>query len=127
MFYHQYACIDLISESVNSKRRSQLIDKELLQAKRELEKHKEDPRVLILGSGDSGKTTLLKQLKIKFSGFSDDDRGFYKKHIRANLWNNFLLIVGKAQEMHLEISNPDVRVSCVLLLSSFLSEYTVRC
>jgi len=42
-------------------------------------------KVLILGSGESGKTTILKQLKILCgNGFSDEDRLFFKFLLREN-------------------------------------------
>jgi polynucleotide 5'-kinase involved in rRNA processing len=44
------------------------IEKYLKEEKKEYEKSLSEPKLLILGSSDSGKSTLLKQLKILHGG-----------------------------------------------------------
>ncbi|KAJ1337134.1 hypothetical protein BSLG_006607 [Batrachochytrium salamandrivorans] len=46
----------------------------------------DDPRLLILGSGDSGKTTLLKQMRLFYGeGFSRDEVEMYRKLLLENI------------------------------------------
>jgi guanine nucleotide-binding protein G(i) subunit alpha len=66
---------------------SKLIDQQIANDAKEFAKRKEyqlthnrDPKILVLGSGDSGKTTLLKQMQILFGkGFSNRERREYKQ------------------------------------------------
>jgi ABC-type lipoprotein export system ATPase subunit len=57
--------------------------------KKEKEKYNKmlrQPRLLILGTSDSGKSTLLKQLKILHGGgFSDDEKERYRQAIASNI------------------------------------------
>ena len=54
--------------SLSDAQRSKLIDKELEKDRLAKIEDKKDPRILILGTSDSGKSTLVKQMKILFSG-----------------------------------------------------------
>jgi RecA-family ATPase len=75
-----------VSAQLSGKLRSKEIDSYLAAERKRYEKFMEEPKVLILGSSDSGKSTLLKQLKIMHGGgFSDEEKGFSKKAIVSNI------------------------------------------
>ncbi|KAI8896372.1 guanine nucleotide binding protein, alpha subunit [Globomyces pollinis-pini] len=62
------------------------IEAYLKQEKKRFESIQKEPKVLILGSSDSGKSTLLKQLKIIYSdGFTNDEKNYAKKLIFSNI------------------------------------------
>jgi ABC-type lipoprotein export system ATPase subunit len=65
------------------------IEEYLRKEKTAFEKHRQEPKVLILGSSDSGKSTLLKQMKILHGkGFTDEERHSEKRKIRSSiLWS----------------------------------------
>ncbi|KAJ3105120.1 guanine nucleotide-binding protein subunit alpha [Phlyctochytrium bullatum] len=91
-----------------AKKRSDAIDAEL---KREALARKmtanKGPKLLLLGSGDSGKTTVLKQLKIIHgNGFTDVERAMYRKHIQDNIIINIVRLLGALEVFELTLSNP---------------------
>ncbi len=52
------------------------------------------PKILLLGAGDSGKTTVLKQLKILHgNGFSDSERAQYRCWIMDNIVDSMRAIL----------------------------------
>jgi RecA-family ATPase len=75
-----------VSAQLSGKLRSKEIDAYLAGEKKRYEKFMQEPKVLILGSSDSGKSTLLKQLKIMHGGgFSEEEKLFSKKAIVSNI------------------------------------------
>ena len=64
------------------------IEQYLTQEKTLFKKLKEEPTVLILGSSDSGKSTLLKQIKILYgNGFTANEIDESKMKILSNIVN----------------------------------------
>jgi hypothetical protein len=62
---------------------SKLIDKQM---REEAEREATKIKLLLLGTGESGKSTLFKQMRILYgNGFNADDCGRYKWHIWANI------------------------------------------
>jgi polynucleotide 5'-kinase involved in rRNA processing len=58
-----------------------------------------EPKLLLLGSSDSGKSTLLKQLKIKHgNGFTEEEKQIARQEIRRNLCNDVSLLMDKFLE-----------------------------
>ncbi len=77
--------------------------------KKEKLKMKEHPvsKLILLGPGDSGKTTLLKQMKILHgNGFSDDERRDNLKKIRQNIIDNMQALIKGAETLGLALSEP---------------------
>ena len=62
------------------------IEEYLKNEKKNFEEYKKEPKLLLLGASDSGKSTLLKQLKIIHGGgFSERERISGKKKIVSNI------------------------------------------
>ncbi|KAJ3364857.1 hypothetical protein HDU91_002421 [Kappamyces sp. JEL0680] len=74
--YSSHASKDLAGQTAED------IAKYLAAEKKRWQEYKKDPKLLLLGSSDSGKSTLLKQLKILHGGgFSDAEKLIYKERI----------------------------------------------
>lgn len=77
------ACLTLDREELAARRRSESIDKQLTDLA------KERPRVLkilLLGAGESGKSTLVKQMKIIHSdGFTQSELSAFRPTVHDNL------------------------------------------
>ncbi|KAI8923256.1 guanine nucleotide binding protein, alpha subunit [Entophlyctis helioformis] len=79
---------------------SKEIDAKIASDKESLEKSKNEPRILLLGSGDSGKTTFLKQLRLVHGQpFDDVERAAYKKSILVNVADAVLMLFDAAASM----------------------------
>lgn len=90
---------------------NKLIEKEIHEAEEELLKNP-PACLLLLGPGDSGKTTLLKQMKILHGeGFSDVDRLDNLKKIRQNIIENMQALIKAAETLGLALSEPAENIS----------------
>lgn len=71
-------------------------------------------RILLLGSGDSGKTTVLKQMKILHGGgFSAAERDRYRHIIAANILDSMRALIDALEALGLELANSDLEVRLV--------------
>lgn len=78
---------------------SKEIEAFLREEKKKYERFQDTPKMLILGSSDSGKSTLLKQLKILHgSGFEDSQRKEYALQIRRNILTVISVLLGKLNQ-----------------------------
>ncbi|KAJ3325463.1 hypothetical protein HDV06_004322 [Boothiomyces sp. JEL0866] len=82
---------------------SKEIEAFLREEKKKYEKFQDTPKMLILGSSDSGKSTLLKQLKILHgSGFEDSQRKDYSLQIRRNIITVLAVLLSKLTDEQLQ-------------------------
>ncbi|KAI8927421.1 guanine nucleotide binding protein, alpha subunit [Entophlyctis helioformis] len=90
-----------MSSPVDPKRISREIDAQLAREKVQLAlKANKEPRILVLGSGDSGKTTFMKQLKILHGGgYGDDERRQYRKHAADNIADSVQSLLAAAEAL----------------------------
>ncbi|XP_065193683.1 G protein alpha i subunit-like [Sycon ciliatum] len=64
-------------------------------------------KLLLLGAGESGKSTIVKQMKIIHStGFSDEDRLNFRKALHYNLVHSMRAIVEHMDILSIEYGNP---------------------
>lgn len=64
-----------------------------------------------IGAGESGKSTILKQMKlIHAAGFSKSDREDYRVIIFSNLLNSFKAVLEAMDVYGLKFSNPENHV-----------------
>ena len=64
-----------------------------------------------LGAGESGKTTILKQMRITHNkGFSADERISFKQVLYANLLSAFQIIVDIIEDEEIELGDPEITV-----------------
>ncbi|KAI9769762.1 MAG: Guanine nucleotide-binding protein alpha-2 subunit [Geoglossum simile] len=77
------ACMSTNSEEDEQRKRSQMIDRRLDEDNRRLRR---ECKILLLGSGESGKSTIVKQMKIIHqNGYTPEELGLYRLTIYKNL------------------------------------------
>lgn len=90
-------------EAKRSKEIDDYLDKEAIRIKEE----RKIPKVLLVGSSDSGKSTVIKQLKIIHSqGFTTQEVyirvmqvEYYTRHVYANIANICTLIINRMEQV----------------------------
>ncbi|CAF0938710.1 unnamed protein product [Brachionus calyciflorus] len=108
-----------------SKRRSKQIDRELKKTG-----HTPTIKLLLLGTGESGKSTILKQMRIiHISGFTTEERIAKINDIKSNIRDAILSIIDAMERFNFKLENEKL-VECIdficenahLLLSSKLAK-----
>lgn len=83
------------------------IDKEI---QLESAKQKNEVRVLLLGAGQSGKSTVFKQIKINYlSGFTEKERGNFKATIYSNILRSIKTLIDYSFKFEFAIVTPENR------------------
>ncbi|KAI6227591.1 Guanine nucleotide-binding proteinG(I) subunit alpha [Aphelenchoides fujianensis] len=91
------------SEREQSKK-SRKIDAKL---KADHEKNTNEFKLLLLGAGESGKSTVLKQMRIMYSnGYSDEERRSYKPVVYQNTIQSMMAILKAMGSLHIEFDSP---------------------
>lgn len=74
-----------------------------------------------IGSGESGKSTIVKQMKIIHqNGYSVDELVLYRHTIYKNLIDCAKALVGAMRQFAVEVENPANKAHC-----DYIMEYTV--
>lgn len=82
------------------------INAQLKQDKKRLEK---EIKLLLLGAGESGKSTIAKQMKIiHLSGFSDKEREVFKMVIYSNVVTSIRSLITAAEDLEIPIEEEDL-------------------
>jgi len=77
-------------------------------------------RLLLLGAGESGKSTMARQLKILHSGgFTQEERASYKIAIHQNIWDSIATIYQASQTFAINIKKKDNRLFAMQFLEPF--------
>lgn len=83
---------------------SKAVDKQL---KEDAEKAAKDVKLLLLGAGECGKSTILKQMKIiNMNGFTKEDFEQYKEIIYSNTVQSLGSIVKAMETLNIPYENP---------------------
>jgi len=79
------------------------------QLKKDRKDFEDEIRLLLLGAGESGKSTIAKQMKIiHMNGFSKDEREEYLNAIHTNIWESCQNLARACHQLDgLTIKNPD--------------------
>jgi len=90
--------------STAARARSEKIDREIKKATKE----KRDIKILLLGPGESGKSTIFKQMKIlqDGGGFSEEERLRFKPIVYSNCISQMRILVTAAQRLNIPFDNP---------------------
>lgn len=87
--------------SPEDRKKDEQIDKELKKEKVRLDS---EIKLLLLGAGESGKSTIAKQMKIiHLDGFNKEERDSYKSIIASNTLGSIKVLVAAAQDMGLDL------------------------
>ncbi|KAJ4512937.1 Guanine nucleotide-binding protein alpha-2 subunit [Exophiala dermatitidis] len=106
------------AEDSEQKKRSQAIDKKLEEDSRRLRR---ECKILLLGSGESGKSTIVKQMKIIHqNGYTQEERALYRLTIYKNLIDCMKALIGGMQQFEIEPEDPTVKDYV-----EFIMEYNV--
>lgn len=88
------------------KRRDQEIDEQI---KKDRQKMSNEVKLLLLGSGESGKSTLLKQMRIIHDcGFPQDERLSYREIIFSNTIESMKNIVNAMYKLKIQLADPSL-------------------
>lgn len=75
----------------------------------------------MLGSGESGKSTIVKQMKIIHqNGYTVDELALYRHTIYKNLVDCAKALVGAMRQFEIELEDPEHRESC-----DYIMEFSV--
>ncbi|KAJ3179485.1 guanine nucleotide-binding protein subunit alpha [Gaertneriomyces sp. JEL0708] len=93
------------SEDSDSRRRNDQIDMELRKERANL---RNEVKMLLLGAGESGKSTILKQMKlIHDNGYSKEEREAFKEIIYSNTVQSMRVILEAMQAMGIPLAVPE--------------------
>lgn len=88
---------------------SAAIDRQLEEDARRLKK---ECKILLLGSGESGKTTIVKQMKIIHqTGYSHEERLMFRTTIFKNILDGSKAICEALEKLEIEIGHDETMVS----------------
>ncbi|KAI8927423.1 guanine nucleotide binding protein, alpha subunit [Entophlyctis helioformis] len=97
------------SASAEERARSRDIDTLLAKDKQDWQRLVQQPRVLVLGSGDCGKTTFMKQLRILHGGgYEDFERMAYRKYLVSNIRDGATALIAWATGLGMDKTSTDL-------------------
>ncbi|KAJ3313420.1 hypothetical protein HDV04_001849 [Boothiomyces sp. JEL0838] len=80
------------------------VEKYLSEERKKYMVFKRQPKLLILGSSDSGKSTLLKQLKIMHGkGFTDEEKVVFSKAIKDNIIQSLYILFSNTERLEKDV------------------------
>eukprot|EP00009_Paramoeba_aestuarina_P008523 CAMPEP_0201518156 /NCGR_PEP_ID=MMETSP0161_2-20130828/9068_1 /ASSEMBLY_ACC=CAM_ASM_000251 /TAXON_ID=180227 /ORGANISM="Neoparamoeba aestuarina, Strain SoJaBio B1-5/56/2" /LENGTH=214 /DNA_ID=CAMNT_0047915845 /DNA_START=70 /DNA_END=711 /DNA_ORIENTATION=- len=114
--------------------RNKFIDKALSREARDIN---EEIKILLLGPGESGKSTLFKQMKIlqRGGGFTDEELASFKQAVCGNLLTQMKIVISAAKELSIPLKGEnsqefaDIIMRVPLVNGSFTAEIsqTLKC
>ncbi|KAK2589744.1 Guanine nucleotide-binding protein alpha-2 subunit [Conoideocrella luteorostrata] len=108
-------CMSSNSEEADQKKKSQAIDRVIEEDSRRLRK---ECKILLLGSGESGKSTIVKQMKIiHLKGYSDDELYNYRPTVFKNLVECAKAVITAMQQFEIEPQMEENQAHIEYLLS----------
>lgn len=97
-------CANSTPEEQAAKQRSANIDRELRASGREAES---TIKLLLLGAGESGKSTFVKQMKIIHGdGYSDEELKSYKSTVHSNVLASVGAVLKAMERFNIDLQNP---------------------
>ncbi|KAK5998366.1 Guanine nucleotide-binding protein alpha-3 subunit [Cladobotryum mycophilum] len=109
-------CMSSSNDEVEQKKKSQAIDRQLEEDSKRLRK---ECKILLLGSGESGKSTIVKQMKIiHLKGYSEDELYNYRPTVFKNLVECAKAIITAMQQFDIELQEEENK-----MYAAFLMEY----
>jgi len=71
-------------------------------------KNSKEKKLLLLGAGESGKSTIFKQVKILHNdGFNDDEKKSYKDRVRTNIIDSMKSLIAATSKLNLPIEDEE--------------------
>nr|QBG38985.1 guanine nucleotide-binding protein G(q) subunit alpha [Tegillarca granosa] len=98
------ACLCMSDEAKEQKRINQEIEKQLRKDKRDARR---ELKLLLLGTGESGKSTFIKQMRIIHgTGYSEDDKRGFIKIVYQNIFMAMHAMIRAMETLKLSYTNP---------------------
>ncbi|KAK4158287.1 guanine nucleotide-binding protein alpha-3 subunit [Chaetomidium leptoderma] len=108
------SCMSTSGEESDQRKRSNKIDKDLEEDSKKLRK---ECKILLLGSGESGKSTIVKQMKIiHLKGYSHDELASYRPTVYKNLLECAKALCSAMRQFEIEPARDENRAYCDFLL-----------
>jgi guanine nucleotide-binding protein G(i) subunit alpha len=100
-------------------KRSQAIDRSLEEERKRL---RQECKILVLGASNSGKSTIVKQMKIIHqSGFSEYELSTYRPTIYRNLLESATTLIQAMRHLEIEVESSENKEYCDYLMGYILS------
>ena len=98
-------CVLSSNNDVEGTTRSKEIDRAIKQDAKNTENL---VKLLLLGAGESGKSTIAKQMKILYQeGYTESEKKVYRQVVFANVVQSMMAIVKAMSSLEIELENPD--------------------
>jgi len=111
-------CMSTNTQDSEQKKRSQAIDKKLEEDSRKLRR---ECKILLLGSGESGKSTIVKQMKIIHqNGYSLEELAMYRLTIYKNVIDCAKALIGAMRQFDITPQDP-----ANIDYTNYIMEYSV--
>ncbi|THD25889.1 Guanine nucleotide-binding protein subunit alpha [Fasciola hepatica] len=113
-FYHAMGCL-VSTDDKAALERSRAIDKNLKLDGAQMER---DAKLLLLGAGESGKSTILKQIKIIHeSGYTKEECMQYKPVIYSNTIQSMMAVIRAMGQLYIEFEDENCEDDARLIFS----------
>eukprot|EP01100_Stratorugosa_tubuloviscum_P004746 TRINITY_DN219_c1_g1_i1.p1 TRINITY_DN219_c1_g1~~TRINITY_DN219_c1_g1_i1.p1 ORF type:complete len:355 (-),score=144.66 TRINITY_DN219_c1_g1_i1:119-1183(-) len=102
------------------RQKQRLIESQLRKDKKKME---QEFKLLLLGAGESGKSTIAKQMKIiHLNGFNEEERKMYKDIIHSNIIMSVRVLVLACERLGIELSAENKPRGQIFTANSILAE-----
>uniref|UniRef100_A0A3P9P7W9 Guanine nucleotide-binding protein subunit alpha n=1 Tax=Poecilia reticulata TaxID=8081 RepID=A0A3P9P7W9_POERE len=103
----------LSEEAKESKRINAEIEKQLRRDKRDARR---ELKLLLLGTGESGKSTFIKQMRIIHgTGYSDEDKKSYTKLVYQNIFTSMQAMIRATETLKIPLENEENKNNALLV------------
>jgi len=102
-------CNSITEEYKKNKEISMILKKDILKFERTI-------TLLLLGPGESGKSTFFKQMKVIHSGYSDEEIQYFKKFVYSNIVGNAVSLIEASKKLDIHLC-PNIEESAMKICS----------
>ncbi|CDZ98214.1 g-protein alpha subunit [Phaffia rhodozyma] len=104
------------TEDSAAKARNEAIENQIKKDRQNLQN---EIKMLLLGAGESGKSTVLKQMKLIHQGsYKSEEREAYKEIVFSNTCQSMKVLVEALTSMHIPLGNPANQRHCQTIISA---------
>lgn len=100
--------VKTLDESLGSSKTNEKASKIL---RKDLKIQMNEVKILLLGAGESGKSTVFKQMKIiNISDYTMNERVDFKEHIAYNILTEFKMLIEGCEKLQIKLKNEKTQV-----------------
>ncbi|KII95402.1 hypothetical protein PLICRDRAFT_150105 [Plicaturopsis crispa FD-325 SS-3] len=113
-------CVSNVNQGRAEKARSNAIDRQI---EADSKKFRKECKILLLGSGESGKSTVVKQMKIIHqNGFTTEERKVYRPTVYKNLLDSAQAVVLAMRKIGVDCMDPQNRANADAIIDYHIVE-----